>query len=680
MALAAASLAAPTAVNPVLTSQWRRWAFWSANFVLLGALLMLLLFLARQYEDSLRTAELEHTAANMANDIRSGLSRNVQILVAMHSMATPNDAWHIAAADMLDSQSEIVHLEWRDNDFVTRVSRVSPYIPLIYSTRPRPQRFSELDQSCLNAERVSSAAYSPSHFWLISGGVGVELMEMCVPVSRNGEADGFLIVTYALSAILREMVPTAEQRGKRIFWADTDGTRLASYGQMIHSVPSIRVQHLVVLPGQTLVLELEKPLTARGWFPHILTVVVGALATALLLAMAFLARDLRRRQLAESKLGEALAFRKAMEDSLVTGLRARDMEGRITYVNPAFCQMVGLPADQLLGHGIPAPYWPSDQIDEYRHRQAVRLAGQVISDSGYESEFVRPDGTRFPVLIIEAPLVNATAQQTGWMSAVIDLSEQRRSDDMVRASQERLQAASRLAMAGEMASMISHELNQPLAAISSYATGSLNLLKEQGVAHSGADLLLAMQRIGEQAERAGKVIRGVTELVRRGEGERALVRIDALQQHTYPLMQLQARKLGIALQWQIDPACQTVWCDHTMIEQVLLNLARNGMQAMPPGQPSTLSGLRRLLISVSPAPPASVPMVQWAVHDFGTGIPPEKVAQLFTPFFTTKPEGMGMGLQLCRTVIEQHGSTLQYEPGDPQGSVFRFVLPAQQAL
>jgi two-component system sensor histidine kinase DctS len=122
--------------------------------------------------------------------------------------------------------------------------------------------------------------------------------------------------------------------------------------------------------------------------------------------MVLLVKDSRRRLKAERDLAEALAFRKAMEDSLVTGLRARDLEGRITYVNPAFCQMVGFEAEELTGRNAPMPYWPPEMVDEYKQRQAIRLAGNVPPREGFESVFMRQDGTHFPVLIIEAPLIS----------------------------------------------------------------------------------------------------------------------------------------------------------------------------------------------------------------------------------------------------------------------------------
>ena len=442
---------------------------------------------------------------------------------------------------------------------------------------------------------------------------------------------------------------------------------------------------MLELPGHTLILQLQSPRLVGGLFPNVLTAVISALSLALLAVLALLARDTRLRQRAELGVADALAFRKAMEDSLVTGLRARDMTGRITYVNPAFCEMVGLSAEQLIGTGLPAPWWPPELVDEYQQRQLVRLAGQTLPREGYESVFQRSDGTRFPVLIIEAPLIDAQGKQTGFMSAILDLTEQRRVEDLNRTSQERLQATARLATVGEMASLLSHELNQPLAAISSYASGAMNLLEQPAEALPQADLSQAMQRISEQAERAGRVIKSVADFVRRREQVREAVSpqdlIDAIQ----PLLVLQAKKQGIQLQIDIAPGCPAVQCDRTMVEQVLLNLARNGMQAMPQGDPALGQGARVLRIAVHqtrlhsglrPGGDQHKAWVTFEVSDHGLGLSPEVQEKLFTPFFTTRAEGMGLGLSLCRTVIEQHGGALTYEPNQPRGTVFRFTLPA----
>ena len=291
---------------------------------------------------------------------------------------------------------------------------------------------------------------------------------------------------------------------------------------------------------------------------------------------------------------------------------------------------------------------------------------------------MRQNGERFEVLIFEAPLINAQGTQTGWMGAVLDISNQRRVEEMSRTSQERLQATARLATVGEMASLLSHELNQPLAAISSYATGSLNLLQDGAVPDPelAESLTSAVQRIGQQAERAGKVIKSVHDFVRRRDQAREAIQPRTLLDNVMPLVSLQARKLGVRLDVQCPNDLPAVLCDRTMVEQVLLNLARNGMQAMTMHDESSIDSDKTLTLRVRPA--ASNHVSRWlefSVADVGSGIPDDVAQQLFTPFFTTKIEGMGLGLSLCRTVVEQHGGYLGHAPNTPRGTVFAFTLP-----
>jgi two-component system sensor histidine kinase DctS len=166
---------------------------------------------------------------------------------------------------------------------------------------------------------------------------------------------------------------------------------------------------------------------------------------------------------------------------------------------------------------------------------------------GFETVFMRRNGERFPVMIYEAPLVDGQGRHTGWMSAVLDLTAQRSVEELSRQQQERLQATARLATVGEMASLLSHELNQPLAAIASYATGSLNLLdatRRRPRRHAAQ----ALERIAEQAERAGRVIKSVHDFVRRREQLREAIGADQLIEAVLPLVRLQARKSGARIE------------------------------------------------------------------------------------------------------------------------------------
>ncbi len=658
-----------------------RWPLWGALLLLLTALLVVLVFLAGEYEESRDQAALDQDALGVTGDVRSGLLRNVQTLQSLHAFSPTPQSWEAPAADLLVGRREIVRLEWRDAALRPIAQRLSPYTSDVFGAFGRNQSLPEVRQACDAARRLSGPAYSPSYFWPMRDGRGMEVMELCLPLTEAGVVRGHLVATYSLRGILAELTEPATLRGRGLSFAEVDGTRLAVLQALNAQRRTLRSQALLDLPGHTLLMQLESPRRTLGLFPNILTAVVGALSVALLVVLYLLARDMRRRQHAEERAAEALAFRKAMEDSLVTGLRARDMTGRITYVNPAFCQMVGLSAEQLIGTGLPAPWWPPELVDEYQQRQAVRLAGKTLPREGYESVFQRSDGTRFPVLIIEAPLIDARGVQTGFMSAIIDLTEQRHVEELNRASQDKLQATARLATVGEMASLISHELNQPLAAIASYASGTLNLLQRDGSVAT-ADIDGAIRRIAEQADRAGRVIRGVADFVRRRDQVREDVAPQKLIDAIGTLLTLQAKKQGIRLAIEIAPDTPAVHCDRTMVEQVLLNLARNGMQAMPLGDPPTASGLRWVRIGIAPAPSAPHTGPGWVrfdVIDHGHGLPDEVARRVFTPFFTTKAEGMGLGLSLCRTVIEQHGGALSFEPVLPRGTRFSFTLPVAPA-
>jgi len=672
--------------GPSRGSAYARWSLWALLLALVAALLVTLVWLAGRYEASQVQGRLERDTAEALGDIRSGLTRDVQNLQALQSRRHPSaQAWLPEAGTLLREHREWIRLEWRDSSMGTVAAVDTPFRSPAYSRMGRGNAQADVALACANARRLSGPAYSSSYFLPQPDGMGLEVMELCLPQVAGGQLTGYLVATYSLSDVLANLVGPQLMRSQEVSFTEPDGTRLALHGHARRGSRVFTAQQLLDLPGNTVVLRMDSWRGAPDLFPNVLTALVTAMSIALVAVLFMLGKDMRLRLRVEQDLADALAFRKAMEDSLVTGLRARDLQGRITYVNPAFCQMVGFSPEELLGHSTPAPYWPPELADEYQKRQEIRLAGQLAPPrEGYESVFMRKDGSRFPVLIIEAPLINVHGVQTGWMSAFLDISEQRRVEELSRASQERLQATARLATVGEMASLLSHELNQPLAAISSYATGSINLLQAHagsGVSpppgHALADIETAMRRISEQAERAGKVIKSVHDFVRRSDKDREPMRPQDLLDAIMPLVSLQARKLGVRVEVRVRSALPRVLCDRTMVEQVLLNLARNAMQAMDEGRveaPSLVFEVRKAGAAVTTGE-ATKGWLEFAVTDVGPGIPEEVKQRLFTPFFTTKSEGMGLGLSLCRTVVEQHGGFLGFEANRPRGTIFRFTLP-----
>lgn len=506
------------------------------------------------------------------------------------------------------------------------------------------------------------------------------------------------------------------------------------------------------------------------------------------------AHDITQRKADEEALQAEYAFRKAMEESLVTGLRAIDLTGRIIYANPSFCRMVGWSEQELVGMAPPFPYWPPEKVKLCEHALARTLKGD-IPPGGFDMEVMRRNGERFDARFYVSPLIDASGRQTGWMASVNDITEPKRARAALEASQERfaavldgldaavfvadaqsdeilfanrtfkhihgfdvvgrtagtleigmrpetrqstvdprqlkpddlprelfdgevqnslsgrwyhlreratrwvdgrvvrmaiatditdhkhveemnlqqqqrLQQTSRLITMGEMASSLAHELNQPLSAISNYSMGCVNRLQSGN--YRVEEILGAMQKASFQAERAGKIIRRVREFVKKSEPNRMPSPLADIVDDAVGFAELDARKAGARIRIDVPHDLPPVNVDRIMVEQVVLNLVKNGIEAML----QTPADKRELTVS---ARRVDARMVEVAVTDRGHGLAVDSAEKLFAPFFTTKAEGMGMGLNICRSIIEFHDGRLWAEPNPAGGSIFRFTLPLEAA-
>jgi two-component system sensor histidine kinase DctS len=673
---------------------------WVALVALLGVAQSLLVVLTLRYEEARAQERSDDVAAAAVGEVRRHTQMVLQALQGLQARSADPQAWRQQADTMLRHQRELGRIERRDDTLKILEAAESPFREPLFARWPRAVMDLETEVACNAARRVMAPVFSRSQFVPMAAGLGAEVLDVCVPVQQAGQLVGFTVASIVLPLLLDEVRVAEVGRSHELSFVEADGTRLARSGAVRGGGVFI-ADRVLDLPGTTLQVRVDAVQRAPSLIPNLATALVLGLSIGLFVLVLLLVRDGRRRASAEDRLAEALAFRKAMEDSLLTGLRARDRDGRIVYANPAFCAMVGYSIDELQRAGLP-PYWPPEQVPEYQRRQAERLAPGAVVEArheGYETVFLRRNGERFPVMIYEAPLVTGTGtgKHSGWMSAVLDISAQRRAEDLSRQQQERLQATARLASVGEMASLLSHELNQPLSAIASYATGSLNLLAAADPEPPAQTLVLmqqALTRIAEQAERAGRVIKSVHDFVRRRHQAHEVIAADLLIESVLPLVRMQARKSGARIELDLAQPVPRVKVDRTMVEQVLLNLARNALQAM---ESDTPLAHRVLTLRVRLAPGAQRRWVVFSVIDAGPGIPADVAQRLFTPFFTTKVEGMGLGLSLCRTVIEQHGGAMDFEnlapllmtpdtvlhtalPGvaaaeRPAGCEFRFTLP-----
>uniref|UniRef100_UPI000D3BB812 sensor histidine kinase n=1 Tax=unclassified Variovorax TaxID=663243 RepID=UPI000D3BB812 len=435
-------------------------------------------------------------------------------------------------------------------------------------------------------------------------------------------------------------------------------------------------------------LALDEPLPDLGWTLTVMadhaevararerTWMLGLLGAGVLL-LGGLYWQLRERRFAEQRdarrdlelrvrerthaLDEAHAFRKAMEDSLLVGMRARDREGRITYVNPAFCDMTGYGADELLGKLPPYPYWhPADVTQHWQHYDAM-MSGQPAR-SGFESRLRHRDGHEVITMVYTAPLIDADGRHSGWMSSVVDITEQKRAELRQRSNDEQLQHAQRLASLGEMASTLAHELNQPLMALSNFASAA----KAFAVQGNRQLLVDSLDETMAQAQRSAEIVRRIRGFVRQRTVGTEDCAVSALVSNALALLQGEMRQRQARAEVRVSAALPPVRGDRVLLEQVLLNLVSNSLQAMQ----ATLAQERVVEIEAE----VLAARMHIRVADRGPGIDAALAEQVFAPFFTTKAGGLGLGLNICRTIVEAHRGRLSFANRPGGGTVFTLEL------
>ncbi len=499
-----------------------------------------------------------------------------------------------------------------------------------------------------------------------------------------------------------------------------------------------------------------------------LFMVIVALSLVIILSLLALWRYTQFRGRAEAALVAETSFRRAMENSMLTGMRVLDMQGRIAYVNPAFCRMIGWNEADLIGRTAPFPYWIPGKHKHHQETMDLLLSGRTPT-SGLEVEAQRRDGSRFTARMYVSPLRAPDGEQIGWMTSMTDITEPKRirealtaaherfmtvleglddaisvvadtsdglellfanrtyrrlfgaqpnghaelmggrlgrfTDETVevhsesaerwfevhhrmlawtdgrrvrlqvarditerreheeasRIQQEKIQITSRLTTMGEMASSLAHELNQPLTAIANYNMGAVAMINSGRATRE--QLLEVLGKSAQQAERAGKIISRIREFVKRSEPRRQRVAIKDILDNAVGFADIDARKRQISIEQTLPSTMPDVHADPILIEQVLLNLLKNGVEAME----SSDYHILHVVVTESDR------LVEVSVHDRGYGLSnPER---LFEPFYSTKSEGLGMGLNICRTIIESHHGRLWAEQNPQGGTIFRFTLP-----
>jgi two-component system, LuxR family, sensor kinase FixL len=350
-------------------------------------------------------------------------------------------------------------------------------------------------------------------------------------------------------------------------------------------------------------------------------------------------------------------------DTVPEAMIVIDERGIMQSFSTAAERLFGYPAEEALGRNVkilmPNPY--RDAHDSYLDRYLTTGERRIIG-IGRVVVGLRKDKSTFPMELAVGEM--RSGNRRFFTGFIRDLTERQKTEARLQELQSELVHISRLTAMGEMASTLAHELNQPLSAILNYLKGSRRMLEGIGDERS-TTLRDALEKASEQAMRAGQIIRRLRDFVSRGETERRVESIKKLVEEASALALVGVKDRGIRVQFQFDPAIDLVLADRVQIQQVVLNLIRNAMDAMEDSQ------ARNLVLTVAADGETHARI---SVADTGSGISPDIADQLFTPFLTTKRQGMGVGLSISRTIVEAHGGRIWVEPNPGGGTIFHFTL------
>ena len=643
-------------------------------------------------------------------------------------------------------------------------------------------------------------------------------LQLHIPMLEQGRFTGVILGEFSIDGLLRYGVPPEVSARYAVALLDAKGrviagnaipTRPNAAGSLPWTVNASSFEVPVSPVGNGLILRAQAYRTSLGVIGSGLFWLVVALSTMTAWMLIGNWRHTRRRMRAQQALLVETNFRRAMENSVLTGMRAHDLEGRVTYVNAAFCQMTGWDESELVGATAPFPDWPESDYEQLAARLDDELHGRS-PPAGFQIRVKRKNNSLFDARLYVSPLIDSAGKQTGWMTSMADITEpnrirqqlsasyerfttvlealdasvsvaplgsdellfanklyrlwfgnqtmghmglvaqaglpaqvpldesldsvdslvglptgpltsaqlenaetfvpelgkwlevrsrylnwvdgrlaqmviatditpRRHAEELSAAQAERAQSASRLITMGEMASSVAHELNQPLTAINNYCNGLVSRIQAKQIRDE--DLLITLEKTARQAQRAGQIIQRIRSFVKRSEPNRAASNVETMVSEAVELVEIELRRRNVRLSYYVEARLPLLTVDPILIEQVLVNLLKNAAESIDLAQRPVMQ--RNVELRVVAKEVDGKQVVEFSVQDSGKGLAPEVLERLYEAFFSTKVEGMGIGLNLCRTIVEGHQGRMAaqntYNANEVAGCRFSFWIPVSDA-
>ena len=375
--------------------------------------------------------------------------------------------------------------------------------------------------------------------------------------------------------------------------------------------------------------------------------------------------DITKRKRAEEALRQSQEQYRTLIQTMSEGLAVQDEHGLLTYVNDRFCELVGYSREELIGQS-PMMFMDQDNRAIFKEQMTTRPEGVYRQ---YEITLTTRDGQETFAFVSPRSLFDADGRYIGSIAVVTDISARVAAANQARQRQAELAHVARLGTMGEMASGLAHELNQPLSAIVNYIAACLARIR------AGTEdpkvLLDDLAAAAGQAERAGEIIDHIRNFTRRSAPRRSTLDINLLVREAIDMMKSEIQHNGVQVRMEMADDLPLVVGEAIQIQQVMVNLIRNGVEAMADNEFGGRQMTVRTYINADG-------LVECAVADTGPGLPDDAAEQVFEQFFTTKAEGMGMGLSISRTIMEAHRGRLWATPNAERGATFRFTLPTSE--